>query len=299
MTAAATNLDHVIPQAMGGVDAQQATVCSPCNSWLGQNVEAPLLGREGCLLPLASRRGFAKGRLKAFDDNGVGYLWNPRTYAAQLLRPHISPDRSDPDRTQLTAVLPETITGPVELADPAVVIQHPVMRKAIAEHGPRGLQSTVSDPEVTINAHIDGQAALRTDLPRLRQLAAKIALTASALTWGDMFIMSELGDWLRQFLSVNHDPSAGPSFAQRYSVPANDPAFIQELQSKLLREDAAAPLPPVVGFWPAADNTGTWISVRILGLELPDLVAPTPFPIPLVADLSMVVIELTERSGLS
>lgn len=111
-------LDHVVPESMGGVDAERTMVCGPCNNRLGNELEGPLLGEQGCLLPFASYHGWAEGRLAAMTPDGEAYRWHPSTGDSELQRPSHKVDTTDPDGPKLSVSLPESLVGKLSDTSP-------------------------------------------------------------------------------------------------------------------------------------------------------------------------------------
>lgn len=301
-----TTLDHVVPDSMGGVGAERAKVCRRCNNRLGGELEGPLLGEQGCLLPFASCNGWAEGRLTATTPDGQAYRWSPSTGDGELRRPSHQVDATDAGRVTLNFSLPESLVGQLADAHPADALRHPYVQRLIREHGPQGVDSTVEVTDFRRGTWATGEAAIVPDLPRLRRLASKVALNAGALVWGNDFVSSGLADRFRDFLAIPRgqtrqrqkppprDSEHRAKLADTYGL-ASDHAYMPYLRKRLLAPARVQHMPPQVHFRPfGAAGEFTWLGVYLLDLELPEIIAPEPFPLTF-GESDVIYIELRQR----
>jgi len=276
------------------------------SSLLGTEVEGRLLSRNGCLTSLAGSRGWTAGPLDATSPDGMDYRWDPATRLAELTSPTHRAVTGAEGVVRLYVTLPWHMGSELDINDVTSFLDHPYVQYAIRDAGGPASDRQVSDIEVTAQGgRVDGIAVVPADFSRLRRLAAKVALNAGALTWGDDFVRSPSADWLRDVLDARScwsraafkrrgvspaDPE--PALADQISVPT-DSGTMAALEARLADPGAALRFPPQVHFG-RVDSERTWIGVYLLDVELPQLVAPRPFHLALDDD-EVVVLTLRQR----
>lgn len=271
--------DHVVPRVLGGT--VKARACKRCNDVLGAGIEARLLAPQSWLTLLAQAHGLTRGRLTGADSAGGRISSHFGTGEHRLHAPEVEVVAEGETVVQVSAkVAPE--------------IAEEFIRHLEKRYG--GKAENVSRepaPEEFLSY------SLSMNIRDLRRLAAKIALCAGAREWGDEYLLSPFGDWLRVVLDVWSDWPSGvrpaplevehaggdwpmtadeleglTSQAQRLFAPVLAAAVKKEPPGAALRLRS-----PIALFMPVASGGQAVFSAVVLGLLLPVLAVPHALPV--------------------
>jgi hypothetical protein len=277
-TVGATSRDHVVPEAMGGLE--KVRTCKVCNDVLGGGVESRLLSPTGWLTLLAQSQGWTKGDLAGENEHGHAVQAHVGNQTYRLLKPREQVLDEDEDHVQLGVVLPVHIGGEY--------LEH-----LAATYG--GTLSVVSQETAPPEwARFD----ISCKIDDLRRLVAKVALCTGTRRWSDDFVLSPLAQWLREVQDVWQDwppdlkpgPVTGEHVGGRWPMsPEEVSALTEQLQSVLppilSRMTQGLPVvghvktpPPMTFLIPVESGRQTVVAVAVLGVLLPLLLAPHPLP---------------------
>lgn len=272
--------DHVVPAAFGG--GRTVSACKRCNDTLGHGVEARLLSRKSWFTALSQAQGWTAGNLWGVLDDGrqatshLGY----GTHRAR--QPRVIVESEDDSHVRLA------ITDPPEDEDA-------FFASLITRYG-----GSVSDTVTTRERVPRGGFSLKMVLQvqDLRRMTAKVGLCAGAVRWGDEFLLSELGEWLRVVLDVRSEwPACSREFKRSESHAGGDwPLTEQEMRQNVGQLNALlspildrasrglpvmghVPRPPyLIMFAQAERGSATIVACVMLGYVFPVLGVPHALP---------------------
>jgi len=269
--------DHVLPHSMGGT--RTVPTCKRCNEVLGEAVEARLLSRNGWFTLLSQAAGYTEGRADGTTALGQRAIFRVGDSAELTMLDPVHQLLADDGRTKLVGVVLPSHVPDDYLRSLAKVYGQ----------GEVAIRRRSRQPPTWTNAN------LTIKIDDLRRLAAKIALCTGAAEWGDEFLKSGFGDWLRVVLDVwsdwpEHDrpaPLSSPLAGGRWPLTAEEvdsmtSQFKQRVEPILAkaavasRESTAPPVPPLTAFLPA--DAGVRVRSNVLGIDLPELLVPHPLP---------------------
>jgi hypothetical protein len=176
--------EHVVPSALGGSETVPA--CRACNSTIGHTLEARLLGPTSWLTVIAQAAGFTPGWVNVTYEGGQRAREHFGSREGRLHEPRVEVIEETDKRLTLGLTIP-THFGPGYIDH---VIREQTGRVERIDRGPAPPQWATVDLSVNVDD--------------LASLAAKSALCTGALRWGDSFLVSDLGEWLRRGID---DPS--------------------------------------------------------------------------------------------
>jgi hypothetical protein len=254
--------EHIVPSALGGSETIPA--CRECNSTLGNGLEGRLLGPTSWVTLIAQAAGYTPGWVNVTYETGQRATEHFGNRQGRVLDPHIEVLEDTPQRVRLGLIVPPHIGEPY--------VEHVIrQQKGTVESIERG-----SAPERLATAN------LSTNVDDLASLTAKVALCAGAQRWGDDFLVSDLGDWLRRgvldagALAVV-GPPAGPS-------PDTLKSFLGPILANYVTSGGAqpwrSPVPSMTIFTPVDHGAATAIAFVLLGLPLCTIANNLPFPGP-------------------
>jgi hypothetical protein len=250
--------EHVIPFALGGSETVPA--CRPCNSTIGHNLEARLLGPTSWLTVIAQAAGFTPGWVDVTYEGGQRAIEHFGSRQGKLLEPRVEVVEETDERLTLGLTVPSHFgrgyldhiireqTGPVERI----------------ERGPAPPQWAT----VNLSVSVDDLASL----------AAKAALCTGALRWGDTFLVSELGDWLRRGVE---DPSVLGEVGSP-AVPTTEGvnSVLNSVLEHFVATNGAAPwqspVPSMMILMPVDHGKATVIAFVLFGVVLTSLATTLP-----------------------
>jgi hypothetical protein len=242
--------EHVIPSALGGSETVPA--CRSCNSAIGHTLEARLLGPTSWLTVIAQAAGFTPGWVNVTYEGGQRAREHFGSREGRLLEPDVEVVEETNERLTLGLTIPSHI-GPGYVDH---IIRQQAGRVEQVEHRP-------APPKwATVN--------LSVNVDDLASLAAKAALCAGALHWGDAFLASELGDWLRRGID-------DPSVLAEVGPPALPPTdAVNAVLSSVLAHYVAtngatpwrSPLPSMTILTPVDHGRATVVVLALFGTVL-------------------------------
>lgn len=242
--------EHVVPSALGG--AETVPACGECNTRIGSNLEARLLGRASWLTVISQAAGYTPGWVDVTYETGQRGREHFGDRQGMLLDPHIVVVEDTPESLRLA------LTMPSHFGDG--YLQHVIdQQSGVVEHVERG-------PAPPLRATAD----LSVSVDDLAVLTAKVALCSGINRWGRAFLFSDLAGWLRRGIE---DPRAIAS-ASPPAGPSTD-AVRSMLESVLARLSEASPsgpwtppAPSMTVFTPLDNGNATAITFVWFGLLL-------------------------------
>lgn len=254
--------EHVVPSALGGSETIPA--CRECNSTIGETLEGRLLGPTSWVTLIAQAAGFTPGWVNVTYATGQRAREHFGDRQGRVSDPHVEVLEDTPERIRLGLIVPPHI-GDGYLQH--VIRQQPGTVESI-ERGPAPPQWATAN----LSMNVDDLASL----------AAKVALCSGARRWGDDFLLSDLGDWLRRGV---FDASALAMVAPP-TGPAPDvlKSFLDPILANYVASGGAtpwrSPVPSMTIFTPIDHGAATAIVFVLFGLPLCTIGNNLPFPRP-------------------
>lgn len=279
-TAESVTRDHVVPAAFGGCVTVPA--CKTCNDSLGSGLEARLLSPHSWLTLLSQAQGYTAGPLWGRTEDGrntVSHFGNERHRART---PAVEVEDTDARHIRLAIKDPPRDAG------------------AFIESTVKKYGATVEDAEIHSGKAPRGKFAFDMVLrvQDLRRMTAKVALCQGAQRWGDVFLLSDLAEWLRVVLDVSSEWPEGLREPRREEAHAGGEWPISEEDLRWAADQLHRLLPPILSrahrglpvvghcpnppyiitFIPADRGRATLLGCVMLGYVFPILGVELPLP---------------------
>ncbi len=254
--------EHIVPSALGGSETIPA--CRKCNSTFGETLEGRLLGPMSWVTLIAQAAGYTPGWVNVTYETGQRAIEHFGSRQGRVLDPQVEVIEDSAERIRLGLILP------------------PHVGDGFVDHVIRQQRGTVESIERGPAPQQLATANLSTDVDDLASLTAKVALCSGAQRWGDDFLVSDLGEWLRAGVSDAQvlgavGPPAGPS-------PDSLKSFLASILDHFTTSGGAQPwrsaIPSMTILTPIDHGAATVIAFVLLGLPLCTIGNNLSFPGP-------------------